>query len=151
MVCLFDSRVQINDLSPFVDLSQSAHVNLNGATKLRDVAFTWWRLPGWVIKTLRTVTHNHRELKQITLEIISGAGITGYEHDIGRAVGENTYQEWLELDRLLVQLCELHPIRLKVLYHPYKGTNENRERRRMKILLPEMMTRRMVDLVGHHR
>jgi hypothetical protein len=44
----------------------------------------------------------------------------------------------------LVQLHDSHSIRLKVLYHVDGG----RERRRMKVLLPEMMARGIVDLVN---
>jgi hypothetical protein len=50
-------------------------------------------------------------------------------------LGETVYQEWLELDRLLVQLCELHSIRLEVVDETYEM------RTRMKVLLPQVMAR----------
>ena len=152
LVRFFGSHVYIDDISLSAGLPQSARTNLIYATKLRDVEFTLWCLPQWVIMTLRTITHNHRELEQITLCMCSELGISSYELDIRGQVGENTYQEWLELDRLLVQLCKLHLIHLKVLYSLYIGTNGNWERRWMKILLLEVMTRGMEGwCVSHSR
>ena len=98
--------------------------------------------PGWVFRTLRTVTQNHRELEWITLSVLSSWGLSN-RNDVRGAVEETTYLAWLELDRLLAQLHESHSIRLKVLY----DVDESRERRRMKVLLPEVMTRGIVDLV----
>ena len=63
---------------------------------------------------------------------------------------ETAYHEWLELDRLLAEPRGLHSICLRVLYDPQIGTDGSSEGRRMKILLPEVMTRGKVDLVGHH-
>ena len=123
-------------------LPHSAQVNLDKATKLKDVTLICLLRPGWVLRTLRTVTQNHRELEWITLSVLSNWGFS-QRNDVRGAVGETTYLEWLELDRLLAQLHESHSIRLKVLY----DVEESRERRRMKVLLPEVMTRGIVDLV----
>ena len=139
-----------NDPSSFVALPRSAHVNLNAVTKLRDVEFTWWLHPQLVVTTLRTIPHNHRGLRQITLALDSGIGL-GDQPDVRFAVGETAYQEWLELDRLLVQLCESRSIRLEVRHNLHMDADGSKERSRMKILLPEVMTRGMVNLVGQHR
>ena len=123
-------------------LPHSAQVNLDKATKLKYVALVCLLQPGWVFRTLRTVTQNHRELEWITLSVFSSWGLSN-RNDVRGAVEETTYLAWLELDRLLAQLHESHSIRLKVLY----DVDESRERRRMKVLLPEVMTRGIVDLV----
>ena len=123
-------------------LPHSARVNLDKATKLKHVALVCLLQPGWVFRTLRTVTQNHRELEWITLSVLSSWGLSN-RNDVRGAVEETTYLAWLELDRLLAQLHESHSIRLKVLY----DVDESRERRRMKVLLPEVMTRGIVDLV----
>ena len=62
--------------------------------------------------------------------------------------GETAYQGWLELDRLLVQLCESHSIRLKVLYIPRINIDGRKKGSRMKTLLPEVGTRGLADLAG---
>ena len=72
----------------------------------------------------------------------------GLRGDVREAVGGIAYPEWLELDCLLAQLHESHSIRLKVLYNVPFDTDGSRERRRMEVLLPEVMTRGIVDLVG---
>ena len=123
-------------------LPHSAQANLDKATKLKHVALVCLLQPGWVIRTLRTVTQNHRELEWITLSVLSSWGLSN-RNDVRGAVEETTYLAWLELDRLLAQLHESHSIRLKVLY----DVDESRERRRMKVLLPEVMTRGIADLV----
>ena len=130
-----------------MDLPDSAHINLKSATQLKDVTFKLWLSPRWFFTTLQTVTHDHRELKQITLTLLSEQGL-GDNQDIRRGVGETIYREWLELDLLLVQLNELHLIRVKILYNAHIGPGGSRERRRMTILLPEVVARGVVDLVG---
>ena len=95
-----------------IDLSLAEGVNLDGATKLEHVAFMCLLRPGWILATLKTVTCDHRKLKRITLAVFSLRGLhdsEGVEH----VVGEGVYQQWLELDRLLIQLCESHSIRLE--------------------------------------
>lgn len=118
--------------------------------KLRDVEFTWWLHPRWVLATLRTVTRDHRALEQITLVVHSGLGL-GDHQDVRLAVGETAYQEWLELDRLLAELCELHSFRLTVMYNLRRCPDGSKEKRRMTILLPEVMKRGMADLVGLYK
>ena len=54
----------------------------------------------------------------------------------------------MELDNLLAKLTEPHSIRLNARYDVPTDTNESRKKRRLKVLLPEAMTRGMVDLVG---
>ena len=73
------------------------------------------------------MTHNHRNLQKITLRVprISShfefnAALARAEPDnIRGAIGETSYQEWLELDHLLVQLCEPLSIRPKILECDY--------------------------------
>lgn len=133
-----------------IDLPQAAHVNLDKAKKLKHVAFICWLRPGWIITTLRTITHDHGELERITLMISSPRGLYGHE-DAKYAVKEGVYQEWLELDHLLAQLCESHSIRVKVLYNLRVPVDGGEQKSRINVLLPEIMTRGMVDLVGEYR
>ena len=57
-------------------------------------------------------------------------------------LGEETYLEWSDLDRLLVQLHEVHSIRLKVLGWVDKRTG----RSCVECLFPEVMARVFADL-----
>jgi hypothetical protein len=134
-----------------IDFSHAERVNLNKAKKLKDVAFVCWLHPGWILATLRTVTSkSHRELKQVTLMMVSSRSLS-YLLDVKDAVGGAAYEEWLELDRFLVQLCESQSIYLKVPYNVRDDMGGGKEQRRMKVLLPEVMTRGMVGLVGEDR
>ena len=133
-----------------IDLSLAEGVNLDRATKLEHVAFMCLLRPGWILATLETVTRDHRELKRIALAVFSSRGFHDSEGD-EHAVGGGVYQKWLELDRLLVQLRESHSIRLEVTHDKAIDTNGRKERSRMKVLLPEVMAREMVDLAGQWR
>ena len=141
-----------NDLSPIVDWSQSAHLNLSKTTKLKVVEFTLWLRPRLLSATLRTVTRDHKELERITLTVVSSRGLHNCEEiRRGRTDGETVFREWLELDRLLAQLNESHSVRLTVMYNTHVDSDGSGERSRMGFLLPEATARRMVDLVEQYR
>jgi len=58
-------------------------------------------------------------------------------------IGDAVYQEWQDLDRLLVQFQALHPLRLQVTYKAgEEGLRDN-----MPSLLTELTRRGLVDLV----
>ena len=78
---------------------------------------------------LRTVTPNHHYLHQISL----------YAH--------RNYRNWLELDHLLTQLWESHPIRLKISYYALQGRGGEVVRSRMFRLLPEVTSRGIANFV----
>ena len=148
VVCRSGTCAHAGDLPLIIDLPKSAQVDLSKATKLKDVEFKLWLRPTLLLTTLRTVTRDHRELERITLRVISSKGLREGE-DVRYAVGESTYQGWLELDRLLAQLNESHSFRLKVLrYKFHTDSDGSGERRRMGILLPEVTARGIVDLVS---
>ena len=62
-----------------------------------------------------------------------------------KAIGEATYQEWLELDRLLTQLWESHSSRLKILYIAPSWVDGQHARSCIESLFPEVTTRGIVD------
>jgi len=68
---------------------------------------------------LRTVTPNHRNLQQISLDTSNIALCLDFDHidsaNIRDVIGKTIHAEWLKLDRLLAQLRESHSIRLEVL------------------------------------
>ena len=148
MVCRTGTCTHADDLSLIIALPQSAQVNLSKATNLKDLVFKFWFRPRLLLTTLRTVTSDHRKLEQVTLAILSSRGLRDCE-ELRHVDGGVAYQEWLELDRLVAQLDESHSIRLKVLLNTRRTDPDGSgERRRMGILLPEVMASGIVDLVS---
>ena len=101
---------------------------------------------------LRTITLNHRNLNRISVHL------SRLLYDLipdlsdptnpGRGIGGEIHAEWLEFDRLLVQLWESHSICPRVLYTVPPRVDGERARSIMENLLPETTTRAIVDLVG---
>jgi hypothetical protein len=145
-VCRLYTRVRANNLTPIIDLPESA-IDLSKATKLKDVEFTFGLRPRLLITTLRTVTRDHRELEQISLAVISARGLYD-QSDVRSGVGEVAYQQWLELDRIMTRLNESHPVRLKINCNKPLDPDGSKERNRMEVLLPEAMARGIVDIVS---
>jgi len=128
-------------------------IDLSKATKLKDAVFTCGLNPQWVVMALRTVTPDHINLQQISLDAShTTLRLRNFNRvdpaNIGDAIGETVYSEWLELDHLLVQLWESHLIHLKVLYNSPKWADRKRARSFVESLLPEVTTRGAVDLIG---
>jgi len=130
----------------------SGSIDLSKATRLKDAVFTCGRNPQWVVMALLTVAPNRRNLQQISLDIshtvfcsdFNGVNLT----KVRDAIGETAYAEWLELDHLLAQLCESHLVRLKVLYNSQLPMYGMRARNCAESLLPEVIMRGTVDLIG---
>ena len=112
------------------------------------MALRCWSHPGWIIETLQTVTSNHKELKWVTLQAVSRRGLNEGCEGVKDAIGETSYRGWLELDQVLAQLCESHSVQLRVAYNLHVDMDGSKERDRMEVLLPEVMARGLVDLVG---
>ena len=93
----------------------------------------------WITAALQTVTPKHRDLQQILIHIPFDFAIDGASMDIRQAVGETTYDQWLDLDRLLVRLWESHTIRPMI---RHTGMSPTEAIDRVRCLLPEMTKRR---------
>jgi hypothetical protein len=99
---------------------------------------------------LRTITPDHRHLQEISLY----APRLRFRHTEDPAydwygVGESLYGQWLELDRLLVQLWESHSIRLKISCRASSGKEGEVAVSRMHSLFPEVTNRGIADFVRH--
>ena len=110
------------------------------------------RDPRWVAMTIRTITPDHTNLRQISVcyrnRYLYPEG-TNSAH-FRAMIGEAAYQEWLDFDRLLVRLCESHPIRLRVLYGGSTSTASNSVARScMESLFPEATARGIIDLINY--
>ena len=89
----------------------SISFDLSKATRLKDLTFRTnsWHT-GWVTVALRTITPDHRGLRQISISPVYFSAILMLGVDAGRYIGEQTLVQWSELDRLLSQLRESHSI-----------------------------------------
>jgi len=92
---------------------------------------------------LQTITPEHRNL-HISIYVSEYLAYVGLDSNVKQTIGEANFQQWLDLDRFLVQLWESRSARSKVI-----RTLLRSEKRGMRdcigCLLPEMMRRGMID------
>ena len=122
-------------------------IDLSKATKLRDVSFLLTSLSvEYVTQTLQTLTPEHQDFRQISINVPYRQALSNDGVGVGQAVGEPVYNQWLELDRLLIQLWDSRSIRPKISYFAMKE-----ERRQMAksvgYLLPRAAKEEILDLV----
>jgi len=110
-------------------------IDLSNATKLKQVVFQPKTLYAmWITIALQTITSSH--LQQIQIYVPSRSTSIG-NHDTDR--------QWMDLDRHLVQLWELHAICTKVIYSAAR--EEKVVCGYIRGLLPEMTKRGIIELV----
>jgi hypothetical protein len=100
----------------------------------------------WINLALQTITPKHRDLRQISIHLPYDRALASVGVGVRQNIGEPVCAQWLELDRLLVQFWESHRIRPKITY--IAPRMENKEIGEcMGCLLPEIMKRRVIDLI----
>jgi len=128
-------------------VSDSASIDLSGATRLKDAAFRYESHNiDWITSALRTITSEHQDFQQITIYIPRLRLWTLFTID---ADGEATFGEpfrgqWLDLDRLLVQFWESRSIRPRIC--PRLEEECRDAEICLKFLLPEITKRGVFDL-----
>jgi hypothetical protein len=108
----------------------------------------WWRVQ-CVITALKTISPEHRDLRQITIHIPYKSPLTGADANIRQAIGETDYTQWLNLDRLLVRLWELHSVRPKVAVPTEQAEGTESMRDYVGHLLPEITNKGIIDLAEY--
>ena len=103
--------------------------------------------PRWVTTILRTLTSDHPNLRRISLRIYNVLLAPANPVDFRNAIGEASYQQWLELDSLFTHLWESHSYQLKVLYYVPTWVDGQSARSCIESLFPEATTRGIVDFV----
>lgn len=99
---------------------------------------------GWVTTALQTIPPEHQDLRQISIH--APYHLTEAGADVEQVIGEQIFWQWLDLDRLLVQLWEACSIRSKVVCTMLsKGGQDKRDC--IGCLLPELTMRGIFDLV----
>ena len=120
---------------------------LSKAIKIRDVTLhSGSASVDWVVAALQTATPKHRGLQQITIRIAYEATMPFLGSNVRENMEDHAYEQWLDLDRLLIQLLELFLIRPKVECVAVKVTQEMRDA--LEWLLPEMAKRGGICLTG---
>ena len=119
----------------------SAALDLSKATKLQEITFRSISLSvEWITTTIQTTAPKHRELRKISIRV--PYFLTSFNVDIKESA---IYREWLDLDRLLVQLRESRSTPPRVICTAWLGQAGS-----MiiftKWLLPELTKRGAVDL-----
>ena len=145
----FSIRVQTDNLLLFLAKPRSASIDLSKATKLKDVAFQpTSRSVKWITTTLKTAS-KHRDLREISIHLDSYVAIVGAGGDVVQVIGEEIWEEWLDLDRLLVQFWESSSIRPKVVVMvQIAGAWNARYSVGYERLLPDITERRIIDLTS---
>jgi hypothetical protein len=145
VVCPFSIRARTDNLLLFLAKPRSASIDLSKATKLKDVAFCpKSRSVKWITTTLKT-TPKLQDLREIAVYLplyVTTAGA-----NIRQEFEEEDWEEWLDLDRLLVQFWESTSIRPKVV--PSVQVNHIRDTADCigyRFLLPELTKQGIVDL-----
>lgn len=107
---------------------------MSKATKLKKVGF-WYNFPTLqVIETLKTITSNHKALKQVSIRVVFDF--------------EEINSYWHCLDGALVQLWELHQIHVKIVLYGQRNGIQDFEaiHEHIEHLLPEMTKRDKIQL-----
>ena len=122
-------------------------IDLSEATKLKDVVFKpISRSVKWITKTLKT-TLKLQDLREISIYLPYYVTATDVGADVRQGFEEEDWEEWLDLDRLLVQLWESNSIRPKVTRPTQmEGARNTRDGVGYQCLLPEITKRGIIDL-----
>ena len=105
--------VRANNLTLFPVGPEPGSFNLSGTTNLRDVVFRpTWQTAEWITVALRTITPQHRDLRQISIHLPDHP--TPCDAGTWRPPGEEALRKWLDIDRLLAQFWESRSIRPRV-------------------------------------
>ena len=110
----FGSRAELGPSLFFAGSLPPDSIDLSKATKLKAARFSCVELRvEWIATALRTITPKHQTLRRIFIDIPPGYGVGA---SIRQTLGETNYEQWLDLDRLLIQLWESNLIRPEVRY-----------------------------------
>ena len=127
----------------------TASIDFSEATKLKEVVFrlTTDRLPvTWIITALQTITSKHRDLRQISIHVRHASFPIADPANVRKIVGEVSYIQWMDLDRLLVQFWESRTVRPRIVYYAAEGQKEAMWEC-IGSLLPQITERGIIELV----
>lgn len=95
----------------------------------------------WITFALKTLTPKHRDLRQISLCIPVHVSETFTQ------MSEETYRQYMDLDRILVKLFESNAVHVRIVC--FMGGGEEEVRERVERLFPEVTKRGIFELVDY--
>jgi hypothetical protein len=129
------------------DESKPWVIDLSKATKLKYPVFQCESLDsGWITRSLKTITPEHRDLQKISITIPSFLGHVTAEdcEGVERRIEEaDPGTRWSDLEHLLVTLWESHSVRVKVVY----PQTQTRTKDWAVYLFPELTKRGIIEVV----
>ena len=127
--------------------SGPASVDLSKVAKLRDMVFRP-QSPAiaWVTAALQTITTEHRNLRSISIYAPFRFTQINPDANVRETIGGEIFDQWLDLDRLLVQFWESRSIRPNVVCTKVERGNKN-TRYCIGCVLPEVTKRGVIDLI----
>ena len=126
----------------------AASIDLSKATKLKKVSLRSRKSSiVWTTMALNTITLEHKDLQEISIHIRFGSIPSFIRNHANpeQAAGEKVYRWWMDLDHLLVRLCESHGVSVMVKYYYYSNKKEE-VLRFVEGALPETMKRESTTL-----
>ena len=90
-------------------------LDFSNTPRLKEVVFrVKTRSAVWMTLALETITPDHRDFHQITIHVPEYGPSIANPTNLRKTFGESFYNQWMDLDRLLVQLWESRGIRPKI-------------------------------------
>ena len=126
-------------------LAEQRSLDFSNTPKLKEVVFrVRTQTVRWMTLALQTITPDHRDFRQISIHVPKPYRPIANPPDLRQG---SVYNQWMDLDRLLVQLWESRGIRPKVLYE----ASENKEAMGEHIgcLFPEITERGIIELADY--
>ena len=118
---------------------------LSKATKLGDVVFQSETLGvEWITLAVRVITREHRDLRQISVNVPFHLTCLYLNGGIRKIIGDELFEQWLDLDRVLVYIWESLSIHTNVRWTG--GVQKGFSGDYIECLLPEMTRRGMVTV-----
>ena len=147
----FRTCIHTDNFIPFPVGSGRTPVDLSKAKKLKNVVFRLklWSID-WITTILRTITLEHRDIRQISIHVPHYLTLCGTGADVKETVGETACEQLLDLDRLMSQLWESHSIRPRVVCTMLKGGERSVcVGDCIGCLLPEITGRKIIDPIEY--
>ena len=75
---------------------------------------------------LNTITLEHKDLREISVHVYFGSipSFISSPTNPEQTAGDEVYRQWMDLDQLLVRLCEPHGVGLMVKYYYFSKNKE---------------------------
>lgn len=124
---------------PLVDPA-AGPIDFSKAIRLKELSFDFQRFGDvFIAMALGTLTPKHTDFQKVTILVPSV--LVDESIGIRQSIGDEVYNQWMDLDRVLVRLWESNAIQTQVIYRATGG------RGHIEALFPEMSKRGAVEMV----